>query len=454
MTEPYVRPEYWEFGYAEFDQLTMQATGSSTSASAAALSLLVVLSGTSNSFTASNAYLNINVVFTGTSTSISGNYAELLKSNIDYKQAIGLARNSIATTISGRALRKYAADKARFVETPSGSNLGLLLENPSTNIARYSEDLSNAVWVKGANLVEISMGSFLGFETRRYLVSETTPIVSNPELYQIYQQVPVSQNTQYSVSFFKKSSQPSVVRTVVGGVDHVTTGVLVSSEFYKHSVTFTTGAGETNVRVFVNDQALANNQVIEAIGLQVEQSSFVTSYIPTLNVDGTRVSDKYFVTEAAYSNLLRTLRTTVVLDVEETVNREAVILEARDRTIDLKIRVRKTTSDFICDVIDTGVVVATSSFPKPSGSRYMVVLTSGPRGIAFAVNSSARFITQGYRFTGLGNTLVGTDDLFVNKATDFNGLVKDIKFIHKEYSLVEITQMSSTSNFTIANTID
>lgn len=492
MTEPYVRPDYWEFGYAEFDQLTMQATGSSTSGSEAALSLLVGLSGTGSSTTASSAFLNINVVLSGTSSAISDSYAELLKSNVDYTQAVGLVRNSIATAISGRALRKYPADKARFLETPAGSNLGLLLENSSTNLARYSEDISNAVWVKGSGLQELSNGQFWGLETKRYLISipedQTSQSImlnfvddqysSEDDLYgqsvsanfitdtyyldnevasdryTIYEEVTVSSSTEYSVSFYRRGESQTVIRSLPSGTEYLTSPTLMSSGIYRNTLTFVTPAGDTSIRVYTNDRFIANGQVIEATALQVEQSSFATSYVPTQNVDGIRVSDKYFVTEAAYSNLLRTLRTTIVLDVEETVNREAVILEARDTSLDLKIRIRKTTTTFICDIIDTGVVVATSSFPKPSGNRYMVVLTSGPRGIAFAVNSSARFITQDYRLTRLGNTLVGTDDLFVNKATDFNGLVKDIKFIHKEYTLVEITQMSSTSNFTVAKTID
>ena len=182
----------------------------------------------------------------------------------------------------------------------------LLLEKQSTNLFTYSEQFDNANWTK--NNTTITANAITSPDGTQN-ADKIADSINTASAFYFYQS-PATTSTQYTSSgYFKKGEYNFVTLHAFGlngAVFNLNTGVLVSQSggtgtiqsvgdgWYRCTFTFTAGGSA----VFFSQSPAGNisytgtiGSGIYAWGLQVEASSYPTSYIPTTSSSATRVAD-------------------------------------------------------------------------------------------------------------------------------------------------------------------
>jgi hypothetical protein len=229
----------------------------------------------------------------------------------------GRTHNSLAAMIaSGDA--SFARASSGYAESVSGalsafgigqlrrSDKGLLIEPARTNLCLYSADLTNAAYVltagamKTANNIAAPDGSMTG------------DMLTYPDMslaYQMYQIISVTENTQYTFSYWaqlgtKLSNRYAIYNNTAGAfiiAETTAAGVIVGA-WRRVIVTFTTPAGCTGVRVYGDRHAASvgnpNNNTIYLWGQQLEAGASASSLIDTTAAAATRPADALILNPA------------------------------------------------------------------------------------------------------------------------------------------------------------
>jgi hypothetical protein len=237
----------------------------------------------------------------------------------------------------------------RFDHDPvTGESLGLLIEESRTNLATYSEELSNrARWVSSPTGSETADATAApnGSITADYIYG------SNPSGGIVYkfQNYTLTANSTYTYSVYAKKADTDwialrsynfdaptncyawfnvsngTVGSITGGPPDSTSVVALDNGWYRCSLTVTLGAdaaGGFQIHVPEAD-AITTYSAGQTVGVylwgaQLEAGSFPTSYIPTsgsavtravdeANITGTNFSDFYNSTEGTLLSFSRTL---------------------------------------------------------------------------------------------------------------------------------------------------
>jgi hypothetical protein len=235
-------------------------------------------------------------------------------------------------------LETAASGVARFDHNPTTfESLGLLIEEQRTNLLTYSEQFDNAAWTKGgssitANTVVAPDGVLTGDKLVEDTATSTHNVTSST--------TSASATTAYTASFFAKAGERNLVAVWLRGAAagdrvqaqfNLTSGTIsiaasvigaftlpnasitaVGNGWYRCTVTGTTGAGETSVRIVIFNNTPAasfstsytgdGTSGIYLWGAQAENGAFATSYIPTVASQVTRSADLAVMTGTNFSD--------------------------------------------------------------------------------------------------------------------------------------------------------
>jgi hypothetical protein len=270
--------------------------------------------------------MSIQQNFPAISPSLSLNFAR--SKTLDPR--ITFTRTSTATRVNGQGLIEVVgANQPRFdhsYDPVSGTvkSLGLLIEEQRQNILNESV-VTTSNWTGGtsnttySNLSLNALGIFPGVE-----VTSTTGAAWHRRT--TGYNVPFVSGTQYALTFYYRegtsgyarlqlryNSQESFVQGPVDGsawtiqqsigtITNVTTTLLDGQSTYKTSYIFTpnfTGVADLGIGVGLEGSA---GVTIIALGAQVEQGAFPTSYIPTSGSTVTRSPDSVTMTGDNFSD--------------------------------------------------------------------------------------------------------------------------------------------------------
>ena len=276
-------------------------------------------------------------------------------------------RNSTKYVLgSGGDIISYATDEPAFEFNTDGSYKGLLVEPAATNICKQSENINTTWGPANATPTQSTEETPDGDTTNKYikLVDDNTGGGATNNVY-VQQLIAVDASTKYTASVFLKKSGLNWARlqavgtggspdanpnqyfdldngalgTASGGIEDATIEAYPNN-WYRCSITWTQGAGDTDVyfRIWVADADndatvdLDNTSSIFVWGAQLETGPIATSYIPTTSASVTRVKDNISLGSA--SSLIGQTEGTLYMEVDfrAATGTEQHILSVSDGT--------------------------------------------------------------------------------------------------------------------------
>ena len=228
---------------------------------------------------------------------------------------------------------------------------GLMIEEARTNLVTYSSDLSNAAWLKGNVTVEPNAAMGLdGIISADKLVENTvntTHYLSSPLM------GPLTSGETYTASVYVRGGQKtrlkiSSTNTTTWPIDSMFTGGAITSStlgsatvtqvdggWYRYTVTGVAGAAagiRLKLQFTETDSSTTESYAGNAYkglyiwGVQVENGSWASSYIPTVASAVTRAKETLELNSGDFSTALTASPTVIA----EAVPFEIVSTEAND----------------------------------------------------------------------------------------------------------------------------
>jgi hypothetical protein len=365
------------------------------------------------------------------------------------------------------------ANSARFDHNPvTGESLGLLVEEQRTNLVTYSEDLSNAAWIKSA----VTVSSNQTIAPDGTLTADKVIQTATTAFHFISQPKTGLATATYTLSFYAKPAELQYLNVItnnnINGLNSATiidlgTGAITSASLFNatstavgngwYRYTFTgLSSGFYSINLYPNQTSTASSELgdgysgIYIWGAQLEAGAFPTSYIPTVASQVTRSADSASMTGANFSSWYN--------QGQSTIYAEAVRLSAS--TNSSRVFTMQDSSGIATNQLSLGNIVSpgtndnayvqnlpntlNASLGLLSGNNvtFKVCLAVDANGIYASKNGALTqttlgTINQGYKLTRLvlGNV--------VGSSQYLNGTIKKIAYYPQRLSNENLQALTS-----------
>ena len=277
-------------------------------------------SGTHSVYVTKDSNASARIFFQATA---SNNFSGSLD-NVSVKEVIDgdfdFTRNSSATRVASNGLIEDVASGLSRIDYTDGVG-HLLLEPQSTNLVTYSEVYGSGKYFS------ITSGSTIDNTTSLSPSGENnaTQLTSTGDGKLQTGGVSLSQNTDYTLSFYAKNVDATDVTSRILGIggsggSNLTQvsyfSQLSTTEWKRITHSFNTGTNTTFYLYLSN--ALNSGGTIQLWGAQLEQLSFATSYIPTNGSTFTRLGET--LNNAGSSDLINSTEGVLYAEIAALAN--------------------------------------------------------------------------------------------------------------------------------------
>lgn len=299
-------------------------------------------------------------------------------------------RASTATRVNKDGLIETVPSGKPRIDFLNNTSGHLLLEPSRTNSILYSEDFSNASWLK-YDSVSVTINDSIspdGNNTATTL-SNATGTSRNSNVLQ-FNASGLSSSTAYTFSVYVKSTNTTNVQL---GLFDATTGVnnnqdfTVTSSWQRISFTATTGASTTFFNAYIGD----TSGDISIWAAQLEAGSYATSYIPTEGSSVTRVVDDIDLTlpDVDAFNSSSGFSVIAKFDIGETGSgTSAPFILFNDDTSSTYIGFGTTSTNFRCRLNLSGSAYLNTQSNAPRTQRNSLFVSCDSSGWSQGANGS------------------------------------------------------------------
>jgi len=321
---------------------------------------------------------------------------------------------------------------------------GLLIEGQRTNLVTYSNEFSNATWIKTGSSIQSSTLASPDNTSTNKLVENS----ANSQHLINSASFSVTSGTSYTCSCYVKAAERSQILFALAGTTTIIADAYVNISSNANSVY----AGNGWYRVSVTGVAAASGTVFFYIGLavngvksyqgdgtsgvyiygaQVEAEPFATSYIPRVIGTGIRSADVCSITSTAFSGFYnQTEGTFVTQTIKPTSSANAFCFHASDNTFNNGLDLRYNS------ITNAGAVMNVSNVSQLTG--FSGTITSGSnakQSLAYKLNDCAYSLNGGTAATDSTASIPTVNRLNIGAAYttgyELNGTISSIRYFKK-----------------------
>ena len=261
-------------------------------------------------FTATNTSINIVVLSTNTATF-----------SIDNISIIEVERNNIPR-----------------LDYTDGTCPVLLTEPLSTNLITYSQDISNASWLKQnsgiASIPNVTANYAIspdGTKNASRVVFDLNEGTTSSDFSQLQSEFTGTSGAVYTSSVYMKSNNNNNYNVTVVGVNGGTNERVVTKNWQRFEITAALSSSNFRIRTRPTENSSDVTDIL-IWGAQVENLPYSTSYIPTIGTAVTRNKDivDNAGTSATYNSVEGVLFVDVAVLVNQVVNKRITISDGTD----------------------------------------------------------------------------------------------------------------------------
>lgn len=342
---------------------------------------------------------------------------------------------------------------------------GLLIEEQRTNLLTYSEDLTNAAWVKtGATVTANATTSPDG-------TSNADKLDEDGSTGQHFAATPIQSYTSgvsYTLSAYVKAAEKttayfSFANSVFGASTNATFNLATGTVSSASNCTATiTNAGNGWYRCAISATATASVSTVAYIaisslssytgtagsgifiyGAQLEAGAFATSYIPTVAAQVTRTADSAVIQSPNFASWFNNVEGTLLVEADSVVgniaqvNRPAAFSDGGSNN---------TLSTYIFSALrGTAVSVGGVSQADLSAAGY-TANAIGKWAFAYKVNDFALSVNGAAALTDTSGTVPTVDRLSIgslNAINLLNGHIRSIRFYPTRLSNAQLQALTA-----------
>ena len=384
-------------------------------------------------------------------TCASGNYVYIWGAQLEQRSSVTAYNATTTTPITNYIPQLLTApiNAPRFDFNPTtGESLGLLIEQSSTNLLIYSEQLDNTIfWLTGSNTAVLANqvvapdGNITGDQITVTSASNSLRSID----------VTVTANTTYTFSQFVKRGtstdllwsvyNTSAAASLVAPVSYYSQ--TTATGWARCTLTFTTPVGCTLIRIFpVNNNAVGT---VFIWGAQLEALPFATSYIPTTSAQVTRASDNASMTGTNFSSWFNQGQGTFYAEYfASKAGITAGVFVLNDTTISNRIEMRGATSgaDYESIVVTSG----TTQADLFAGAG--ITTATRKNAFSYATNNFADSLNGATPQTDTTGSIPNVTQLIIGSLTSntnsLNGTIKKIAYYPQALTSAQLQSLTGS----------
>jgi hypothetical protein len=350
---------------------------------------------------------------------------------------ITFTRTTTATYFDANGILQTAASGvARFDHNPTtGESLGLLIEEQRTNLALYSNNFTDASWVKTNITAALDQ---VGPDNGINSASSLTATAGNGT---VLQTVTSASAARFETCYVKRITGTGVVEMTMDN-GSTWTAVTVTSAWTRVSI-----PSQTVTNPVVGFRLVTDTDAIAVYGFQIENGAFPTSYIATTSASVTRNADAASMTGTNFSSWYRADEGTLYAEHQKfgtsTFQRVAGMSDGGfDNRINLGYG-SGSPNNLRTQINVSGVTQAALALASPSAINinYKVAL-------AYAVNDFASVLNAGTVQTDTSGTIpvvsrfnIGIGDNTISNP--LNGTIKKLSFYPARLTNAQLQALTS-----------
>jgi hypothetical protein len=274
---------------------------------------------------------------------------------------------------------------------------GLLIEEARTNLALYSQDISNAVWgvfSTGAAKIGVAAATSPDGTLNAYEITTGTSGGPFNGASAVFQSVPVVNAVTYTASLWVRAKTGSATLRfgMQVGSSFDTGDVTVTTDWQRLTISgLTVGSGTGNFSI--RSTLAGVSATVYIWGGQFEAGSFATSYIPTVASAVARSADSATMTGTNFSSWYnQTQGTFVVNGLRDNDANGARLINVWNGTLSEKIEINFANSARASGVVSVASVTQagflTSNGTAPANQNNKMALAYVIDNFAFSLNAA------------------------------------------------------------------
>jgi hypothetical protein len=224
-------------------------------------------------------------------------------------------RASTATRVNASGLIEEVASGVPRLDYLGSSCPKILLEPQRTNIAQHSQSFDNAFWLKLGTGLTVTANTTISPDGTQN--ADTLNVSNNDNVLYSSRSGTLSGNT-YTFSIYAKGTGTFVMNIRLNSSTSTTETKTLTSQWQRFTVSVTNAVPVVSVEFFLD---LNTSSTYNVWGAQVEQGTYLTSYIPTTSADVTRVADA--ASKTGISSLIGSTAGTLFFEGTVNTNGEA-----------------------------------------------------------------------------------------------------------------------------------